>query len=371
MPENFGGNFFLIIILLGSVLLVSTSLLDVRSVAGSNSTISVHEAIAIHSDNGFTPANGVVSGLGTTTDPYVIEDWSVNVQASSVSVVFPGGTDIAGILVANTTAHVIIRNVQVYSYIQAWTPNLGIVLWNTTNVRVESSMVSNGNTGVLLQGAKDSRIVFNEFFNVIEAVEIVGGFPSEDFVAARNIVSQNIIHDVRAVGVDLVDTSDSLVNNNSISNVGFGWGALIERGSVRNVFSGNHVNSSAVGIEVVFSSINNTVSGNFFDVQILGVGVGFGANGTVVSNNEIHSMRWGINMIAVSESTASQNRVQSSEIGINLLRAATLNTITGNIVTAHIGIFVCGTKIGHNRVAPPPNDLRASDRPMELCNKSS
>jgi parallel beta-helix repeat protein len=350
---------------------LSTSFLDVRSVAASSLPISIHNAIAIHSDTQFTVANGVASGSGSATDPYVIENWNVNVQASSVPAVFPGGTWIAGILVANTTAHVIIRNVQVYSYIQAWGQNLGIVLWNTTNVRVESSLVFNGNTGVLLQGAKDSTIVSNRFINLIEAVEIVGGYPFEDFVAARNVVSENTIDTATGVGVSLLDASDNLIVNNSISNVGFGWGAFIRRGSVRNVFSGNHINSSAVGIEVIESSLNNTVSDNFFDVQILGVGVGFGSNGTIVSNNEIHSMRWGINMIAVQKSTTSQNTIQSSEIGINLLRAATMNTITGNTVTAHIGIFVCGTEIGYNRIAPPPNDLRSSDQPIEHCSRFS
>ena len=129
----------------------------------------------------------------------------------------------------------------------------------------------------------------------------------------------------------------------------------------------NRIINSTVGVEALYSSYNNTISGNFFDVKIEGIGIGFGSNGTLVRSNEVHSLQWGINLIEVSGSEVSRNHVQASDVGINLLRAATMNIITGNVVASHTGIFVCRTSIGSNSLAPPPNDLRASDRPIEHC----
>lgn len=363
---NVRKGILLILITLSSLFLVSTGLLNVRSVAAaSRSATVIHDGIAIHSEEEFTSANGVVSGSGTPADPYVIENWDIEVPAYSVPVVFPGGTYLAGILIANTTAHVVLRNVQVHSGFPEWGVNLGIVLWNTTNVAVESSRVWNGNHGVLMLGAKDSRIVLNEFYNLIEAVAIAGGVPSNAFVATGNVISQNTIHDARAVGIEVLNSSRNMIRNNSISRSL--WGALFESGSIGNVFSMNRIINSTVGVEALYSSYNNTISGNFFDVKIEGIGIGFGSNGTLVRSNEVHSLQWGINLIEVSGSEVSRNHVQASDVGINLLRAATMNIITGNVVASHTGIFVCRTSIGSNSLAPPPNDLRASDRPIEHC----
>ncbi len=364
--ENCRTALFLTFIALSSLLILSNPALFTRVVAGSATTGTLHNAIGIHSNEDFTAANGVVSGSGTATDPFIMENWIINVQTSSVPVVFPSGTLIAGILIANTTAYVILRNVEVYSLIPEWFMNLNIVLSNTTNVSVESSRVWAGSTGVALLGARDSRVVSNEFFYLTQPVAIAGGLPVPTSIASGNSVSQNWIHDSRDTGVVLVAATDNLISDNWISNME-AWGGFIDRGSANNVFSGNHVSNSAVGIEAVDSSLNNTISQNSFNVTILGVGVGFGANGTIVSDNEIHSLKWGVNLIDVSGTRVSQNTVQASAIGINLLEATVGDTITGNVVTSHIGLFICGTEIGFNHIAPPPNDLRASDRPIERC----
>jgi parallel beta-helix repeat protein len=342
--------------------LFSNNILNVVSVVASSQSTSVHNAIAIHSNAEFTPANGVVSGSGNPTDPYIVENWVIDVSSSSVPVVFPSGVLTAGILIANTTVHVIIRQVQVYSLIPRWGV-IGIALMNTTNVAVESSRVHDGNTGVSLFGASRSKIEFNEFFNLITPVGIAG-VPPEGFVATGNIVSNNSIHDA-TLGIDLVQASDNLIVNNSIWHVAE-WAGAIERGSFDNVFSGNTISNSTVGIEVLDTSLNNTISGNFFEVKA-GVGVGYGANGTIVSYNEIHSLEWGITLVDVSQSKISRNTIQAGQIGINLLYYTTMNSITGNQINAPVGIFVCYTELGSNHIAPPPNDFRASDRPIERC----
>ena len=357
---------FLILLTSSSLFLVS-SLLNVRCVAATDSSIPLtsHNGIAIHSDKEFSLANGVVSGSGSQADPYVITGWDIDVSTNPVPVILADGTLIAGMLIANTTSYLIVRNVQVHSLIPRWGINQGIVLWNTTNVAVENSRVWNSNHGVVMIGTSRSTIFQNEFFNQIEPVAIAGGIPLASSTASGNVVAQNNIHGADAVGVEVFDASDNVITDNSISNMS-AWAAFFQGGANRNVFFGNTITSSAVGIEAVFSSVNNTITGNSFDVQILGVGVGFGSNGTIVSGNNIHSLQGGINLIEVTNSAVSGNAVQANGTGIKLLEGTTANRVTGNVIIAHIGLFFCGTKIGLNRFAP--NDLSGSDLRIGFCN---
>src|SRR5713101_8713986 len=67
-------------------------------------TYTSHSPIWIMGNSGFITANGVTGGSGTPSDPYVISGWDIN--ASNVA---------AGIVVKDTTAPFIIRNVYVHS----------------------------------------------------------------------------------------------------------------------------------------------------------------------------------------------------------------------------------------------------------------
>jgi len=58
-----------------------------------------HEPIYIYGDDGFTPANGVMSGCGTADDPYVIEGWRIDAPRVDY-----------GIYVDHTSKHFVIRD---------------------------------------------------------------------------------------------------------------------------------------------------------------------------------------------------------------------------------------------------------------------
>ncbi len=60
-----------------------------------------HDPIEIYDDSHFNSTNGVVSGTGTASDPYIIEGWLINV------------TDKHGIYIRYTTKHFVIRNVTI------------------------------------------------------------------------------------------------------------------------------------------------------------------------------------------------------------------------------------------------------------------
>src|SRR5213596_2393856 len=70
-----------------------------------------HIPILIDGDGGFTSANGVRSGTGIATDPYVISDWDIDASTSTFG---------SGILMRHTTAHFVIRNVYVHSGLKGY-----------------------------------------------------------------------------------------------------------------------------------------------------------------------------------------------------------------------------------------------------------
>ena len=72
--------------------------------SGSTEAGSVpHGPIVISDDAGFNSTNGVVSGTGTASDPYVIRDWSIN------------ASDEPGLFISNTERHFIVTNITIYS----------------------------------------------------------------------------------------------------------------------------------------------------------------------------------------------------------------------------------------------------------------
>src|SRR5947199_5694742 len=63
--------------------------------------------ILIVGNSGFTSANGVTSGTGTATDPFIISGW--NVTGLTVSKAHPG--TYVHVEIDNTTAYFVIRNI--------------------------------------------------------------------------------------------------------------------------------------------------------------------------------------------------------------------------------------------------------------------
>ena len=82
-------------------------------------------------DSDFIPANGVTGGTGTSSDPFIIEGWGIDAEIA------------AGISISGTTAHFVIRNVNISR--AAPLPNqYGIYLHHIVNGSIESSNISGG-----------------------------------------------------------------------------------------------------------------------------------------------------------------------------------------------------------------------------------
>jgi len=146
------------------------------------SSYQPHAPILISGNSGFTAANGVTSGSGTASAPYVIEGWEIN------------STTANGIEIQNSNAYFIIRNVYIHN---AQYSHYGIVLTNIANGRVENSKCSFGYAGIAINSSSNITVLNNQIFgNSIDGnFGTAGGLGiafSKNIVVRNNNISNNI-----------------------------------------------------------------------------------------------------------------------------------------------------------------------------------
>lgn len=111
------------VLLLVIIIMVSVPAED--GILARATSYTQHDPIVIDGDGGFVPENGVVSGTGTASDPYVIENWQID------------GATANGTVIRNTVAHFVIRNVDV----STGRNSTGIMMTNVTNARLENLQI--------------------------------------------------------------------------------------------------------------------------------------------------------------------------------------------------------------------------------------
>jgi len=102
--------------------------------------------IRIDGDSKFTVTNGVVSGSGSKSDPYIIEGWKIGPY-----------TNVTAIDIYNTNAYFRIRNVYVFS------SSVGVLMSHVHNGRVENSQFIGDSVGVAVVESDNCRIVNSTF----------------------------------------------------------------------------------------------------------------------------------------------------------------------------------------------------------------
>ena len=114
--------------------------LIVATVGGAGEDRFPHDPISIRSDDDFTTANGVVTGHGTPTDPYIIANWTIDAG--------PGiaGTGI-GIRIQGTSAHVLIRDCHV---VGDGRRSIGILLREAAHVRIHRCTFTDLKSGLFI-----------------------------------------------------------------------------------------------------------------------------------------------------------------------------------------------------------------------------
>jgi len=209
-----------------------------------------HPPIMISGNDQFTPSNGVVSGSGTSTDPYIIQGWDISTNQSD------------GIQISNTNAYFVIRSVYIHSDTSG--NYNGISLDNVRNGAVDSSLFFNDSYGVSIVQASNIAITHNIMQYDSHGTIVLENSTSVEIAGNDLSNNPNIDGQGRAT-LYAYNTNTVIVTNNALLNdeydsISFSSSAAftITNNSIRL----NSLNGIAVDSSSNFTLQNNRVGGN-------------------------------------------------------------------------------------------------------------
>jgi parallel beta-helix repeat protein len=252
-----------------------------------------HAAISIIGDAQFNntnfPLNGVVSGNGTASNPYIIEGWDID-AASAI-----------GVLIQNTNAYFTVRDCYVHGGGSSY---YGVYLHTVSNGIVSTNTCSNNDNGVFLSSSSDNTL-------------------------SNNICSNN------ACGISLSSSNDNTLSGNTCSHNGEG---IVLSSSSYNTLSNNNCSSNIdYGMNLYYSS-GNDVSNNTCNFDIVyGIRLYSSSDNTLSNNNCSSNNICGIYFYSSSYSTLSNNTCSKNQFGIWLQSSSNENIITRSQVCNNSG----------------------------------
>ncbi len=229
---------------------------------------SYHDPIVIDGDANFTFANGVARGVGTLGDPYVIEGWDISGVGSSG----------AAVLVNNTTASFVVRDVSVILS----GSGTGVLLQDVVNGTVENVTVSYCDSGISLVDSSNSTIVGSRVSNcVVEGVRLDNNINAtvRDCVISSNDVG---IFDFIGVGPPW-GSYPRIVDGNSLTGNRIG----LDLGTPYAIVGNNSFSANDVGLISYVGWV--TMTCNYFSDSVsFAIKVVAGAPSNVIWNNTFY-----------------------------------------------------------------------------------
>jgi parallel beta-helix repeat protein len=305
--------------------------------------------IRIDSNDDFNIAHGVTSGNGTESNPWIINNRSID-------------GDVCGIYIGNTTEYYTIKDCIIYdchSNIRPWGYG-AINLYNSTNGTVYGNVFSDNSRSVYLHLANNNKIsgnvcnypgggieLYSSSFNVIIDNTLDGGgiqisgFPD---ISYYNSIIKNTIY---RSGISAPQMAEgTTIENNEIS-FSEGTGIYVGNAHTDHMRIVNNRISSNNGSGIYFMQlnhhqeiINNTISNNHND----GIYFSDESNNCVVSNNTLINNWHGIFMDeGCYDNKILDNTVSDNDFGIFLFSDWSItennkiyhNDIINNVVQAY------------------------------------
>jgi parallel beta-helix repeat protein len=287
--------------------------------------------ITIKGDKEFTSANGVVKGSGISTDPYIIEGWTID--ASNIS-----NTSYVndGIYVYDTSKYFIIRNCRVEN---ATGYGDGIGLLSVANGKIENCTIANSYGGILIDGSYNITISGNTIKDCKNAGMPDGTHSNNNVTISNNIITNS------GEGISLHYFKNSYVANNTIKN-NKGDGIYITA-TINSTISNNIIQDNGdTGIYAGYSNwkdgdhnviSNNDVSNNN------GTGISTSGNYNNITYNTINGNDWGIQVasvgltdISAGHNLISHNMVSNNKrVGFSIDLGCVNNTISDNTIVSN------------------------------------
>ena len=215
----------------------------------------------IHIDNNWSAAKiaGICTGNGTYSEPYVIEDFVIDV----------GGVG-SGILIENSEVYFRIENCTIYNAVGIW--HAGIKLSYVNNSQLINNNFSSNYNGIRLEYSNRNSVLGNFMSNN-------GGILlawSDNNTLSGNTVNKAGYYGIFIAG-DFNVILENIVNSSKFSG--------IELEGDHNTVSGNTIKNNSIGIYLSDAS-NNIVSGNVLMGNEYCILEGSGCEDNIFSNND-------------------------------------------------------------------------------------
>ncbi len=207
-----------------------------------------HAPIQIVGSTEFTSANGIVSGNGSETSPYLIGGWDITPPSGkcvtsdgTTTCTVPSGS---GIGIQNTTAYVVVDRVYIHS---GGISSCAICLYNATNVTVENSIISNNYHGFAIENSSNIDLLNNSLANNSilardsNSLTITNNNAGNSTMAIWSSFSSTLFNNtLEESSLALVSDHSATVSSNTIINVS-ALDGLVFQGSSGIHFYGNNV----------------------------------------------------------------------------------------------------------------------------------
>jgi len=255
----------------------------------------------------------------------------------------------------------------------------GIQLHDSSNNVVSENNITNNLDGIILDSSSNNNISGNTFTNdglhvydsyqnsvvdntvngkplvYLEGVVeyTVGDAGQVVLVNSDSIRVENLNLSRTSIGVQLWETTNSIIDGNNIVNNGYGiwldsssnnsingnnitannWGGIQLHDSSNNVVSENNITNNRDGI-VLSSSSSNSISGNNVTANNDdGIALGSSSSNSISGNN-IANNEYGVALYESSYNSISMNKITTNERGIHIQESSS-NMVSGNNITAN------------------------------------
>ncbi len=214
--------------------------------------------------NGNAALDAVASaGNGTVSNPYIIENISFG-TSYCLPWIIPTCIHSGMLMIANTTAYLVVRNCSFQLYACYWqVPSLiGIMLSNVSHY----TLINNTMTFTPPSNAPSQGIVLDN--------------------ASHGLIANNSIDGVTGSGIFSSNSSWNNISQNHIVNNMFG---ITLRGSSSNRLYNNTVNKNWAGITLYYNSDLNLIYNNTLLENYDGISIGPTCSGNLLLTNEVHN----------------------------------------------------------------------------------
>ncbi|MHA1824764.1 MAG: NosD domain-containing protein [Promethearchaeota archaeon] len=272
------------------------------------------------------------TGEGTESEPYLIENVTIDFQGIG-----------SCITIQNSTDYFIIQNCTLYdSFFYT-----GIILNNVSNGKLINNYCYWNFCGISLSSSNNNTVSGNTVsYNRYYGISLSS---SDDNTILGNTVNENQYY-----GISLSSSNNTIVSGNTVSDNLYG---ILLSSSDDITISGNTVSDNTCGISLS-SSNNNTVSGNTAIVnQYFGIILSSSNSNTISGNTDNNSGR-GIFLSSSNNTIVSGNTFShTSDSGIHMEKSknntvsgntASDNTLNGIYLSSSNNIIVSGNNFSYN-----------------------